>query len=39
MDSGNLRAFLELPYDELEEMNLGVKAKRLARVSPDAARE
>ncbi len=39
MDSGNLRAFLELPYDELEEMNLGVKAKRLARVSPEAARE
>ena len=39
MDSGNLRAFLEIPYDKLEEMNLEVKAKRLARVSPDEARE
>ena len=39
MEPGSLRAFLEIPYDKLEEMNLEVKAQRLARTSPDAARE
>ncbi len=39
MESGSLRAFLEIPYDKLEEMNLEVKAQRLARISPDAAKE
>lgn len=37
--SSNLREFLEIPYDELEELNLGAKAERLARTSPDALRE
>jgi glutamine synthetase len=39
MEPGSLRAFLEIPYDKLEEMNLEVKAQRLARISPDAAKE
>ena len=39
MEPGSLRAFLEIPYDKLEEMNLEVKAQRLARISPDEARE
>src|SRR5579864_5822429 len=39
MDPASLRAFLEIPYDKLEEMNLEVKAQRLARISPDAAKE
>lgn len=39
MESGSLRAFLEIPYDKLEEMNLEVKAQRLARTSPDVVRE
>ena len=30
--SDALRDFLELPYDQLEEMNLSAKAQRLARV-------
>ncbi|HEU5218206.1 MAG TPA: glutamine synthetase family protein, partial [Gemmatimonadales bacterium] len=30
--STDLRAFLEIPYDKLEEMNLEAKAERLARV-------
>lgn len=34
-----LRNFLEIPYDQLEEMNLEAKAKRLARVAPDTLRE
>ncbi len=37
--SGSLREFLEIPYDELEELNLNAKAQRLARVSPDQIRE
>ncbi len=37
--SGNLREFLELSYDELEEMNLSMKADRMARKAPDAIRE
>jgi glutamine synthetase len=31
-----LREFLEIPYDQLEEMNLKAKQLRLDRVSPDA---
>jgi glutamine synthetase len=34
-----LRDFLEIPYDQLEELNLEVKAKRLARTSADDLRE
>lgn len=34
-----LRSFLEIPYDELEELNLAAKAQRIARVSPDKIRE
>ena len=34
-----LRDFLEIPYDQLEEMNLGVKQERLDRVPIDEIRE
>jgi glutamine synthetase len=34
-----LRNFLELSYEELEELNLAAKAQRKARVSPDVIRE
>ncbi len=34
-----LRDFLEIPYDELEAMNLEAKAERLNRVSPDKIRD
>jgi glutamine synthetase len=34
-----LRDFLEIPYDQLEEMNLAAKAQRLNRTSPDQIRE
>src|SRR4051794_972911 len=34
-----LRDFLEIPYDELEEMNLEAKEERLARRPADAVRE
>src|SRR5215213_11447673 len=34
-----LRDFLEIPYDQLEELNLEAKAQRLARKSPDALRD
>src|SRR3954453_20363897 len=34
-----LRDFLVIPYDQLEEMNLGVKEQRTNRISVDAARE
>ncbi len=34
-----LRDFLEIPYDRLEEMNLEAKAERLARKAPDAIQE
>jgi glutamine synthetase len=34
-----LRDFLEIPYDQLEELNLEIKAQRTARVSPDQMRE
>lgn len=34
-----LRDFLEIPYDQLEELNLEAKAKRLARTPIDKIRE
>jgi glutamine synthetase len=34
-----LRHFLEIPYEQLEEMNLKAKADRLARRDPDRIRE
>lgn len=37
--SGNLREFLELSYDELEDLNLAAKADRLARTDPGEVRE
>ena len=37
--SDALRDFLELPYDQLEEMNLSAKAQRLARVPADQIAE
>lgn len=39
MSSTPLRDFLEIPYDQLEEMNLEVKAERLARASASKIRE
>jgi glutamine synthetase len=38
-ESTGLRSFLELSYDELEELNLEAKAQRLARVKPDKIRD
>jgi glutamine synthetase len=35
----NLREFLEIPYAQLEEMNLAAKAQRMARKSPSALAE
>src|SRR5215213_1375566 len=35
----SLREFLEIPYAQLEEMNLAAKAQRLARKSPSALAE
>ncbi|MEZ6015960.1 MAG: glutamine synthetase family protein [Planctomycetota bacterium] len=35
----SLRTFLEIPYDELEQMNLRAKAQRLERQDPDQVRE
>src|SRR5436853_4768806 len=35
----DMRDFLEIPYDQLEEMNLEAKAKRLARTPLDQVRE
>ena len=35
----SLRDFLEIPYDELEEINLQAKAERLDLVDPDVIRE
>jgi glutamine synthetase len=37
--SASLRDFLEIPYDELEELNLAAKAERLARVPADQIQE
>lgn len=34
-----LRDFLEIPYDELEQLNLHAKQQRLDRVAPDKVRE
>src|SRR6476646_11746245 len=34
-----LRDFLEIPYAQLEELNLEAKAQRMARKSPDAIRD
>src|SRR4029078_7725914 len=34
-----LRDFLEIPYAQLEELNLAAKAQRMARKSPDAIRD
>lgn len=39
MSGTQLRDFLELTYDELEEMNLKVKEERLNRIAPEEARE
>lgn len=39
METKGLRDFLEIPYDELEAMNLRVKEQRLRRESPDKLRE
>src|SRR3954464_5378090 len=39
MNPTPLRDFLEIPYDKLEEMNLGFKEERLSRVAPDKVRE
>ncbi|OGQ12045.1 MAG: glutamine synthetase [Deltaproteobacteria bacterium RBG_16_71_12] len=39
MTTAQLRDFLEIPYDKLEEMNLELKAARLSRTSPDKLRE
>ncbi len=37
--AAGLRDFLEIPYEKLEELNLGVKQARLNRVAPDKLRE
>ncbi|RKH43655.1 glutamine synthetase family protein [Corallococcus sicarius] len=39
MEQKPLRDFLEIPYDELEELNLRVKEQRIQRVSPEKMRE
>ena len=39
MESKPLRNFLEIPYDELEEMNLEAKRQRLERVDPGKVEE
>jgi glutamine synthetase len=37
--SSSLREFLEIPYDELEELNLQAKAERQARKDPEDIKE
>lgn len=37
--SSNLREFLEIPYDELEELNLQAKEERQARKDPEDIKE
>src|SRR3954463_3456823 len=37
--SNNLRSFLELSYDELEELNLQAKEQRKKRIAPDKIQE
>jgi glutamine synthetase len=39
IESKGLKDFLEIPYDQLEEMNLRAKDQRLQRVSADKVRE
>ena len=39
MEGSPLRDFLQIPYDQLEEMNTEVKQQRLDRVDPDKIRE
>jgi len=39
METNHLRNFLEIPYDELEEMNLEAKRQRLERVDAAAVEE
>ena len=39
MDTTALRDFLEIPYDQLEQMNLQAKGQRQERVDPDRVRE
>src|SRR5476651_2606784 len=38
-ESTGLRSFLELSYDELEDLNLEAKSQRLARTKADKVRE
>src|ERR1035441_4734905 len=37
--SNELRNFLEIPYAELEELNLKAKEQRMSRVAPDKVQE
>ena len=37
--NGGLRDFLEIPYEQLEEMNLEAKSQRLTRTAPEKVRE
>ena len=39
METTVLRSFLEIPYDQLEEMNLEVKRQRLERVDAGKVEE
>ena len=39
MATAGLRDFLEIPYDELEQLNLQAKQQRLDRVDPEKIRE
>ena len=39
LNMAELRNFLEIPYDELETLNLQVKEERMAGISPDAAKD
>ncbi|RME41042.1 MAG: glutamine synthetase [Planctomycetota bacterium] len=39
VENSPLRKFLEIPYDELEEMNLAAKRQRLERVDPEEIAE
>lgn len=39
MENNHLRTFLELPYDQLEEMNLAAKQQRLEHVDPATVEE
>jgi glutamine synthetase len=39
MQTNGLRDFIEIPYDQLEEMNLAAKEQRLMRVPADQLRE